>query len=205
MMSHDITKPFLSLSVRDLDGMEYEYQDEYETRINFDVLDNLEPAIRAKIDLDFLAHLTNTDPALLAKYKVHTSTEGDTPINSFCSTPILRPLSTSQSSLKGVTPPKRRSSTMKLQSVNSSSTPQSPAIKRVSTFTDIKELLNTSLNTARHTGLTRQSHDLPPYRGSNPNMEEGHKVEDMTQQLLRLLTAVKMAEHNNEQEMSHNK
>ena len=49
--------------------MEYCIQEEYEAKINFTALDNLDPLIRAGIDMDMLATLTNTDPKLLDKYR----------------------------------------------------------------------------------------------------------------------------------------
>lgn len=197
--------PMLVVGALD-DDMEYSYQEEYEACINFDVLDKLDPSLREKIDLDFLAQLTNTDPALLEKYKVKTeASEGDRATNSFGSSPQLHPLSSSQSSLHGISvvPNMRRSSTVKQHSMTSS--PRPPPIKRVSTFTDIKDLLNTSLNISQrglteHTGLMRKSHDQVPHGGSHPNVNQGQKSEDMTKQLLRLLTAVKLAEQNSEQE-----
>ena len=57
----------------DLDAVEYCIQEEYEAKINFDALERLEPSIRAGIDMDILAKLTNTDPALLDKYRVEDS------------------------------------------------------------------------------------------------------------------------------------
>ena len=61
-------------TVIDLDSpVEFNEMKEYEVWINFDVLDELDPSIRANIDLDYLALLTNTDPALLEKYKGHQS------------------------------------------------------------------------------------------------------------------------------------
>ena len=54
----------------DLDGVEYCVQEEYEAKINFQALDSLDPAIRAGIDMDLLAKITNTDPSLLDKYRV---------------------------------------------------------------------------------------------------------------------------------------
>ena len=50
--------------------MKYCVKEEYEVAINFDVLDMLDPAIRANIDFDMIARMTNTDPKLLEKYKV---------------------------------------------------------------------------------------------------------------------------------------
>ena len=195
--------------VGDLDDMEYVYQDEYEACINFDVLDKMDPEIRENIDLDFLAHLTNTDPALLEKYKVQQSCdgEGDATSQSLGSTHTLHPLSLSQGSLRsiGIVPALRRSSTVKANTVVSSN-PQSPAMKRVSTFTDINALLTTSLNLPQ-TGLTRQTSLLPPsshghnvHRGSHPNMEVCHKPEDIAQHLLRLMTAAKLTNQNADEE-----
>ena len=61
-------------AVIDLDSpIEYTEVKEHEVWINFDVLDELDPTIRANIDLDYLALLTNTDPTLLEKYKVQQS------------------------------------------------------------------------------------------------------------------------------------
>ena len=197
--------PFLTAAmVGDLDDMEYTYQDEYEARINFDVLDNLEPALRENIDLDFLAHLTNTDPALLEKYKVQQTIngEGDTASRSLGSTHMLHPLSSSQSSLKSISivaAPLRRSSTVKANMAVSN--PQPSAMKRVSTFTDINTLLTTSLNMSQ-TGLSRQTSLLPKshmqtvHRGSHPNMEVCQKPEDITQHLLRLMAVAKLANQN---------
>lgn len=179
--------------------MKYVYQDEYEAWINFDVLDTLDPSMREKIDFDFLAQLTNTDPALLEKYKAQPqldiASEGDRDMTtqSCGSLHALPPVSPSQSSLKSVRC-LRRSSTVKNPLTTSSA--NSPAIKRVSTFASINDLLNKSLNMS-HAGLL-QSHDQGvhyTYRGSHPNMQEGHKTEDMAQHLLRLLTTVKMADH----------
>ena len=56
--------------------------------INFDVLEQLDPSIRANIDLDYLALLTNTDPALMEKYKVQRSPgnkDGDSTYHSWAS------------------------------------------------------------------------------------------------------------------------
>ena len=64
----------LLFAVTDLDSpVEYTEVKEHEVWINFDVLDELDPSIRANIDLDYLALLTNTDPALIEKYKVQQS------------------------------------------------------------------------------------------------------------------------------------
>ena len=64
----------LLFAVTDLDSpVEYTEVKEHEVWINFDVLDELDPSIRANIDLDYLALLTNTDPALIKKYKVQQS------------------------------------------------------------------------------------------------------------------------------------
>ena len=64
----------LLFAVTDLDSpVEYNEVKEHEVWINFDVLDELDPSIRANIDLDYLAQLTNTDPALIEKYKVQQS------------------------------------------------------------------------------------------------------------------------------------
>lgn len=191
--------------------MKYVYQDEYEAWINYDVLDELDPSIREKIDFDFLAQLTNTDPALLEKYKVRPeqldiTSEGegghDTLTQSRGSLHTLPPLSPAQSSLKGVQS-LRRSSTVKNYSLTTSRA-NSPAIKRVSTFTNINDLLNRSLNTS-HTGLPQQSHDKGhhyTYRGSQPTMQEGHKTDGMAKHLLQLLAAVKMADHRGEQDLN---
>lgn len=56
-------------SVPDWNTLEYCIQEEYEAKINFEALEKLDPAIRAGIDMDVLASITHTDPALLAKYK----------------------------------------------------------------------------------------------------------------------------------------
>ena len=47
-----------------------------------DTLDKLDPQVLSKIDLTFLAQLTHTDPAHLAKYQVepHTAEQPHTPI-----------------------------------------------------------------------------------------------------------------------------
>ena len=189
--------------------MKYVYQDEYEAWINYDVLDTLDPSIREKIDFDFLAQLTNTDPALLEKYKVQqqqldTTSEGgcgqDMLSQSCGSLHTLPPLSPAQSSLKGVQS-LRRSSTVKNHSLTTSSG-NSPAIKRVSTFTNINDLLNRSLNMS-HASLVQQSRDKGlhyTYRGSQPTVQEGHKTEDIAKHLLQLLAAVKMADHRGEQD-----
>jgi 2,4-dienoyl-CoA reductase-like NADH-dependent reductase (Old Yellow Enzyme family) len=50
--------------------VQYCTNEEYEVTINFDVLDTLDPTIRAGMDLVMLARMTNTDPKLLEKYKV---------------------------------------------------------------------------------------------------------------------------------------
>ena len=194
--------------VGDLEDMEYVYQDEYEARINFDVLDKLDPEIRENIDFDFLAQLTNTDPALLEKYKVQRSCddEGDVTSQSLGSTHTLHTLSLSQGSLRsiGIVPAIRRSSSNVKANAVVSSTPQSPAIKRVSTFTDINTLLTTSLNLPQR-GLTRQAsllshpHGQNIHRGSHPNMEVCHKPEDMAQHLLRLMTAAKLTNQNTDE------
>ena len=64
----------LLFAVTDLDSpVEYTEVKEHEVWINFDVLDELDPSIRANIDLDYLALLTNTDPTLIEKYKVQQS------------------------------------------------------------------------------------------------------------------------------------
>ena len=60
---------FLLVVVADLDRVEYTIQEEYQARINFQALDQLDPAIRARIDLELLARLTNTDPEKLEKYR----------------------------------------------------------------------------------------------------------------------------------------
>ena len=192
--------------------MEYVYQDEYEARINFEVLDELDPSMREKIDLDFLAHLTNTDPVLLAKYKVQPKPDSsrcsvadhDTTSQHFGShlQLPLPPLSPAQNSLKGVCS-LRRSSTVKPQSTTTP-THSCPVIKRVATFTDINDLLNKSLNKSQ-TGVTRptgllQSHDSISHRGSHPDTDGDHKpAEEVAQHLLRLLSAVKMSDQENEQ------
>lgn len=54
----------------DLDAVEYSIQDEYEAQINFEALDRLDPDIRSRIDMDLLAKLTNTEPALLVPKNV---------------------------------------------------------------------------------------------------------------------------------------
>ena len=193
--------------------MKYVYQDEYEAWINYDVLDSLDPSIREKIDFDFLAQLTNTDPALLEKYKVQpqqldTTSKGghDIMVTQSCGSlhTLPPPSPAAQGSLRGIQSI-RRSSTVKNHSVNTSSA-NSPAMKRVSTFTNINDLLNRSLNMS-HAGL--QSHDNKglhyTYRGSQPTMQERPKTEgDVAKHLLLLLAAVKMGEHHSElQDTNH--
>lgn len=56
-------------SVIDLDMVQYNIQEEYETNINFEALDTMDPNILAGIDMDMIATLTNTDPRLLDKYR----------------------------------------------------------------------------------------------------------------------------------------
>lgn len=61
---------FYTVSDRfDTDFVRYNIQEEYEARINFEVLDSLDPSVRAGIDMDILANMTNTDPKLLDKYR----------------------------------------------------------------------------------------------------------------------------------------
>ena len=51
------------------DEMTYEYKELYVATLDMDALDKLDPHVRAKIDLNFLAQLTHTDPSLLTKYQ----------------------------------------------------------------------------------------------------------------------------------------
>ena len=65
---------FYSHAVRYGDEMDYEIKEEYFATLNLNALEALSPEVRAHIDLDFLAQVTNTDPALLDKYKPHPQT-----------------------------------------------------------------------------------------------------------------------------------
>lgn len=201
--------------MRDLDAMEYSYQDEYEARINFDVLDQLEPSLRAKIDMDFLAQLTNTDPALLAKYKVPPTLSGEggddiamATVHDESSSPDVNTVNPAQTSLTSIhlvqggdgttSPGCRCKAAVRHHPVTS--TPQSPVVKHVSTFTDLN-MLNTSLNLSqtglsRHASLLRQSQ--APYRGSHPNMAEGHVDKELAQELLRFLTKININQDSKE-------
>ena len=80
-----------SSAVEDLDAVEYSIQEEYVAQINFEVLGHLDPAIRSRINMNFLARFTNTEPALLAPYKNEMVGVIDS------TSPKLSPLSTSDS------------------------------------------------------------------------------------------------------------
>lgn len=54
----------------DYDGMEYSTEEEFEARINPEVLGGLDPSIRANLDWGLLARIVHTDPQTLAE--VHT-------------------------------------------------------------------------------------------------------------------------------------
>lgn len=53
--------------------MDYEIKEEYVATLNMDALETLSPDVRAHIDLDFLAQLTNTSPERLEKYRPNLS------------------------------------------------------------------------------------------------------------------------------------
>ena len=65
------------MPVRFGDEMDYEIKEEYFATLNLDALEALNADVRAHIDLDFLAQVTNTDPSLLDKYKPHPQQQTD--------------------------------------------------------------------------------------------------------------------------------
>ena len=182
--------------------------------INFDVLDQLDPSIRANIDLDYLAQLTNTDPALLEKYKVQPSLGNkgeDSTYHSWASSLNIHSLfSPSRVSLQGIHALQpltgtvagpapghgvRRSATVRNQSLTNNDL----GIKRVSTCTNIS-LLEGGTLTLSQTNLSRLRQTDAPYRsGSNPNVaaerqrRQSSREEALAMDLLRLLTVAKMA------------
>ena len=69
------------------DEMQYVLREEYTATLNTEALERLPPEMRAVMDLDFLAWLTNTDSALLQKYKVEPRPSTDEQVETIRSSP----------------------------------------------------------------------------------------------------------------------
>ena len=67
--------------------MQYILREKYTASLNMEALERLPPEMRAVMDLDFLARLTNTDPALLQKYKVEPRPSTDEQVETIRGSP----------------------------------------------------------------------------------------------------------------------
>ena len=111
--------------------MQYVMREEYVATLNMEALERLPPEMRAVMDLDFLAQLTNTDPTRLQKYKVEPRPSTDEQVETIRGSPSYISLGSvhvdlvkhAKPSDKPVTPVMKRHSSY-------ITTPTSPALSR---------------------------------------------------------------------------